>query len=384
MSAPGTVGQMSAPQQMINQNALARAALIASAPRMRKNLGNFTSGGALGGTTRIKLFNVGISTRILLDVQATFDIGVAVATASPKAPFNLINRVKLTDYDGTDRINASGFQLWMVNSIRESAPYGYNNGSQTSVLTSPLVPTAVAAGQTLRFQLDLPLAFSETDLRGAMLTQTAVGEAWINIDWNTLLGQNGNADAVYNGGATTTWANAVIQVNAFQEYLMPQNIGGQVPLPALDLMTVYELAGALKSTDNIAVNAEKLFNYPNVRSVIGAYYNFVNGGVMNAAPTDIAKFRLIANGNNVLREYNPTDKLFEMRKWCWEHADLRQGAYFELHRDRPIETALYGNVQMGITPSAVTVNAQSTAFEVLYESFYTKGSTLPGLSQASG
>ena len=379
MGAPGQLSSNS-PQAVMQQNFGMRAALLQSAPRMRKNLGNF-SGGTVGSTTRIKLFNVGITTKIILDVIATFDIGVAVATASPKAPFNLINRIKLTDFDGTDRVNCSGYQLWEVQSARNRAPYGFNNGSQTSVLTSPLVPTAVGAGATMRFQIEIPLAYSENDLRGALLTQTAVGEAWVNIDWNAVLVGNGNADAVYNGGATTTVTNGAFQVNVFQEYLLPQNVGGNVPIPALDLMTVYELAGALKSSDNIAVGQEKLFNYPNVRSVVGAYFNYVNNGVMNSAVTDIQKFRLIANGNNVLREYLPTDKLFDQRRWMIEDADLRVGSYFEMHRERPIETALYGNVQYGITPN--TAGGGNSYFEVLFESFYTKGSTLPGLSQTS-
>jgi hypothetical protein len=366
---------------MIQQNALLRQALLQSAPRMRKNLGNFT-GGVAGGTTRVKLFNVGITTKVYLDVIWTYDIGTAAATASPKAPYNLINRIKLTDFDGTDRCNLSGYQLWVLDCIRSGAPYGVNNASLASVLTSPILPTAVATGNVARFQLEIPLAFDpEKDLRGSLLTQTAVGEAWVTIDWNNLLVSNGNADAVFNGSATTTIANSTIQVNVSQEYLLPQNVGGQVPLPSLDLMTVYELAGSLKSSDNLAAGQEKLINYPNVRSVIGAYFNYVNNGIMNSAVTDISRLRLIANGNNVLREYAPTEKLFEQRQYMNENADLKVGTYFELHRSKPIETSLYGNVQYGITPA--TMGGGNSYIEVAFESFYTKGSTLPGMSQTA-
>lgn len=372
----------------MSQNLALRQALLATAPRMRKNLGNFNNNGVPGGTTRVKLFNVGITTRLLLDVNVSYTVGTAPATLSPKAPWNVIQKVKLTDYDGTDRINASGYQLWMLNSVRAGGqPYGYNNTSAANVLAAPSAPVAVGA-QTANFQIEVPLAFQPTsDLRGALLTQTAVGEAYVNIDWNSLFYANGNADAVFNGSGTTTVTGVTINVNVFQEYLLPQQIGSQVPLPTLDLMTVYEFAGSLKSADNIATGQEKLFNYPNVRSVIGAYFNFVNNGVMNAAITDISKFRLIANGNNVLREYNPNDKMFEQRITAAfggfaPMSDLRAGSYFELHRDKPIETALFGNVQYGITPSAA--NGGNQYFEVGFESFYTKGSTLPGLSQASG
>jgi hypothetical protein len=376
-----TAPQTSSPAQMIQQNALLRQALLQSAPRMRKSLGNFT-GGVAGGTTRVKLFNVGITTRVVLDVIFTYDVATAAATASPKAPYNLINRIKLTDFDGTDRCNLSGYQLWVLNSVRGAAPYGLNNSSVASVLTSPILPTAVATGNIARFQIEVPLAFDpEKDLRGALLTQTAVGEAWLTIDWNNLLVSNANADAVFNGSATTAINNASMQVNVSQEYLLPQNVGGQVPLPSLDLMTVYELAGALKSSDNIAAGQEKLVNYPNVRSVIGAYFNYVNGGAMNSAVTDVTKFRLIANGNNVLREYTPTEKLFEQRLFMSEGSDLKVGTYFEVHRTKPIETSLYGNVQYGITPLSVT--GGNTYIEVAFESFYTKGSTLPGMSQTA-
>lgn len=368
----------------MQQNLALRQALLASAPPMRKFLGAIT-GGAPGNTTRVKLFNVGVTTRIILDVSCRVDIGVATASPSQKAPFNIINRVKLTDFDSTDRINASGYQLWMLNCVRKRKVFGYNNASQTGVLTSPSVPTAVGANQEIRFQLEIPVAFDPTsDLRGAMMTQTAVGEAYVSIDWNNVLVQNGNDDAVYNGGATSTVvANAAgFTVNVFQEYLLPQNIGGGVPLPFLDLATVYEFAGAMRSGDNISAGQEKLINYPNMRTVIGTYFNYLNNGVMNVASTDVAKIRLIANGNNVLREYNAIDKLFEQRDYMIDGADLRRGSYFELHRQKPIETALYGNMQIGFTPLTATAS-NNTNIEVGFESFYTKGSTLPGMSQSA-
>jgi len=393
-AAPGQAGYPSPAMQATQQNSLLRQALLNSSPRMRKNLGNFNNNGIPGGTTRIKLFNVGVTTRILLDVNATFDIGTAIAVVSNKNPFNLINRVKVTDFDGTDRINCSGYQLWVWNCVRNlGVPYGYNNGSQASVVTIPLVPTAIGAGQAFRFMIELPLAYDpESDLRGALLLQSAIGESWISIDWNSNLvsGANPNDDSVYQGAATTTViqsAGTYFNVNVFQEYLLPQpvDIGGKsiTPLPPLDLLTVYEYAGAVRSTDNLSANQEKLINMPNLRSVITAYANFRNNGVLNAATTDITKVRLIANGNNVMREWNGADLVFEQRLLGFD-ADLRKGTYFVPARRKPIETALYGNVQIGFTPTSVTNTNYPSDIEVGFESFYTKGTTLPGISQASG
>jgi hypothetical protein len=381
--------QSSAAQQL-QMNQQLRALLLQSAPRMRKDLGVTT--GALGQTSRIQIFNVGLLTSLQVAVSCPVTIGVANATPSPRAPYNLINRVRLTDYDGTDRVNWSGFQLFVLNCVRARIPYGVNNegpivtaqGSSVlgGVITNPNTPTQVGNG-TISYLLDIPVCYDpEADLRGMILAQTAVGTMYLSVDWNANLilnGANASVDAVYNGAATSTVvmqagiAGPSIQV--WQEYLMPQAINGQLPLPMIDLQTVYEMAGNLRDNSNLAVNTEKLLNYPNVRSVIGAYFCYING-VNNMLATDINKFRLIANGNNILRD----DTLFsqQVRQRNYLEGDIAFGTYFYLHRSKPVETALFGNVQAGITPNVVNASA---LIEFGYESFYTKGSALPGISQ---
>lgn len=387
MQAPGSLPSPTSGQaQAIND--MMRNALLDSSPRQRKNLGAF-SATALGQTTRVRIFNVGVTTRFLLDVNATFDIGTAIAVLSQKAPFNFINRVKVTDFDGTDRINATGYQLWVWNSVRNlGQPYGYNNGSQTQVITLPNVPTAIAAAQAFRFMIEIPICYDrESDLRGAMLMQSAVGEAWINIDWIQSLaaGANLNDDALYRGAGTTTailTAASQIVVNVFQDYLLPQavNMGGKqiVPLPGLDLATVYEFGGGIFTTANISVGQQTLINLPNLRTVLCSYVNYRNNGVLNPATTDITNFQLIANGNNVLEEWNGADKVFEQRV-AGNDADLRPGTYWFQSRRTPIQTAMYGTVQIGIRPSNVTNTNFQCSFEVGFESFYTKGANLPGI-----
>ncbi len=372
---------------MAQNNAAMRTALLATAPRMRKNVQ--TALAQSGQTTRIKLFNVGIITRLQLYITAAVTIGTAVATASAKAPYNLISRVRLTDYDGTDRINISGFQLFILNCVRARTLYGYHNSSAVSAaFTNPTVPTAVGNG-TVSFFMDVPLAFDADnpipqlqDLRGAVLAQTAVGEMFLSIDWINTYYTNGDVDALYSGGATTTVvANGAnnISCTLWQEYLLPQAVGanGEIPLPGIDLMTVYELNGNIRSSDNLAVNTEKLISYPNVRSVIGLYLNYVQATTQTQGK--INSFRLIANGNNILRDHTELSQLFFQRNFMTNDVDTVPGAYFFSHRDKPIETALFGNVQMGLTPNTV---GATPYVEIGFESFYTKGQALPGLNQA--
>jgi hypothetical protein len=392
MAGPAMSAQSSAAKQLQMNQAL-RALLLQSAPRMRKDLGVTT--GTLGQTSRIQIFNVGLLTSLQAAVSCPVTIGAANATPSPRAPYNLINRVRLTDYDGTDRVNWSGFQLFVLNCVRSRIPYGVNNegpivtaqGSSVlgGIITNPSTPTQVGNG-TIAFLLDIPVAYDpEADLRGMILAQTAVGTMYLSIDWNANLISGGagsgtaNVDSVYNGAATST---VVMQagvtgpsIQIWQEYLMPQAINGQLPLPMIDLQTVYEMAGNLRDNSNLAQNVEKLLNYPNVRSVIGGYFNYING-VNSMLSTDITRFRLIANGNNILRD----DTLFsqQIRQRNYLEGDIAFGTYFYLHRSKPVETALFGNVQAGITPNLVNAAA---LIEFGYESFYTKGSALPGISQ---
>jgi hypothetical protein len=382
-------------RQIAENNATLRAALLSTAPRNKKLISVFTGPNTL--SARYKLFNVGVITKLRLYVQAALTIGTAVATPSNKAPWNLIQRVRLTDFDGTDRVNMSGFQLFVLNCVRSRTYWGFNNEAATAVNANPVVPTAVASA-VMSFFIDIPLAFDVDnpvmqlqDLRGAILAQTAVGEMFLVVDWNQSLYTNTDVESLYSGAATTTvvgnGAN-FITAALYQHYLLPQNVGGPVPpLPGVDLMTVYELNGMTRTTDNLAVGSEKLINFPNVRSVIGSYANYVQQQLsatamafanMGAATDNLSRFKLIANGNNVLQEGSNAEQVFDQRLWC--DSDIVPGVYFKTFRERPIETALFGNVQLGVTPAVVGTNAN---FEIAWESFYTKGQALPGMNQGS-
>lgn len=373
-------GSGNSPAALAVQNLRMRDMLKQSSFRFRKFLGTFT-GGQLNGTTRIKLYNVGLITRLVLKVRADLTIGTAVAVPSDKAPFNAIQSVKLTDFDNTDRVNCSGFQLFTVNCVRRRTYAGFNNEAAPGVMGAagtvfPRIDTAIGAA-VLEYFIEVPVAYDEQDLRGMMLAQTAVGESYLNLTWASSLVTNANDDAVYSGAATTTVVFTTpatgFVVDVWQDFIYPQQIN---VIPPLDVATVYELAGNVVSTDNLAVGQEKLMSLPNVRSVIGAYYNYLFANQMDSV--NVTKWRLIANGNNILMDETDFMRLWDMRSWL--NSDLREGAYFFPFRERPIETALFGNVQVGMTPANVDANSR---VETCYESFYLKGLALPGLPQTA-
>lgn len=360
--------------QAQQQNMAMRQALLATSPRMSKKIGTTVEATPQGKTTRVKLFNVGVITTLRMVVTLDVTIATAIATVSPKAPYNSISNIALVDYEGVSRVNLSGYQLWQIQSARERTPAFLNNESTTKNNVMPIVPTAIAANQTLQFYLEVPIAYDpERDLRGAILGQTAVGDMFLNITWNNAMYSNVNDDGVYNGAAGSVVTINSATTELYQDYLFPQNLGNGVPLPMLDLMTVYGLEGNLRVSDNLSNGQERLLSFPNVRSVIGVYANWINNGIMSDA---ISNFRLVVNGNNVLQEHSLASQQMIQRKWI--NSDLPKGSFFMLFRQRPVETSVYGNVQLGLTFSAAPTG--NNYIEQAYESFYPKGSTLPGLS----
>lgn len=352
-----------------------RAALLATSPRNSKKVGTFTQASSPEGKTeRIKLFNVGIITKLRLLVTANVTIAANAIVASPKAPFNILSQIKLTDFEGVDRVNLSGFQLFVLQSVRSRTPAYINNEGLAAVSTLPIVPTGTGTAD-IKFYVEIPLAYDdERDLRGAILAQTAVGEMYLNLTYNSLFLNDGKDDGVYNSkGSAGTCAVNSISVDVYQDYLLPQSIGGQIPLPIADLMTVYELNGNYRITDNLSNGQERLLNYPNMRSVIGFYANYINNSLL---ADDISQFRLVANGNNVLTEDGLQTQYMKQRGWI--NGDLKKGAFFQLHRARPIETAMYGNMQMGLTFSAAPTG--DYYLEQMTEAFYAKGAMLPGIT----
>lgn len=355
----------------VGQNLAMRNALLATAPRQRKKLGTFS--GAQGQTTRVKVFNVGVITKFVAMVTANVTIGGNALVASPKAPWSIFSQVKLTDFEGADRVNANGHQLWVLNSVRNRTAAFYNNESQNAVASTPSVPTGVGTAD-IKMYIEIPVAYDpERDLRGAILAQTNQGEMFLNLTVGNLL-TDGSVEGVYSSkGAAGTLVVNSINIDVYQDFLMPQDVGGTTPLPLSDLLTVYEINGNFRLTDNLSNGQERLIPYPNVRSVLAAYTTYTNGGALQ---DQFSRFALIYNGNQIIREDSLETQLQEQRGWV--NGDISKGTFFFNHRNRPVETAMYGNVQLGLTLNAAPTGTYY--LEQMFESFYAKGALLPGMT----
>ena len=369
------------PQTMnpVQQNAQAEYMLQKTGLYMTKKLQPVTAA-ALGGQIRVPLDRMGIMTGVLLKITVPVNI-TAAATASPFAPYNLVQNITYTDYAGLNRINTSGYQLHALNSLRgakmlnNAFDSAFLTKSETGLDTNILSLPTATGNANITFFLYVPIAIDpHNDLRGAVLSQTIYGDHYITI---TLPQAFVGADAYvnpYTAGTVALQAGANITVQAYQHYIMPQQ--GVQNLPTISLSTIYALEGGTTDSSNIAAGTDKYINWPNNRAVMSALHIFNNGGAGILNQTDVSEIVLLGNSNTNIRELTPDVIRNHMRYLLG--MDLASGVYYIPSRSQPITTQLYGNVQSKFTIATANANAY---FSSQYESTYLSGTPLPGVIQ---
>lgn len=394
----GNHAQMS-PQE---QNIMARRNLLMTGIPMTKRLQAQVC--PQNTVTKVSLLRMGIMTGVLLQftVAVTLgDVDTSFATLSPAGPWNAIRRLTYVDFAGVKRTNTNPFQLW----VAQSAKLG---DAQGAISPQPLIDVAaqatgynlynvanrvlnaegsiVAAGtiaedttSTFYFSIYVPMAYDPgSDLTGAVLTQTNVGEHYIEIDVGALLG----TDPWYNmlqGTNSPTIAASTITVEAFQNYIQPQDMTFN-NLPVIDLSTIYGFEGSYETSANIATNQPAFINYPNNRSILSALVNFQDNNAFNEIGSDVDQITFLINSNTNVREMTPRFVKEMMRNLM--NFDAPGGAYFFSHRRQPILTQLYANAQLQFNVGTLG-GGGTTKFISQYEVQYASGAPLPGVTIAA-
>ena len=362
------------------QDAFATQMLLQTGISMIKKL-PVTPATAVGGSIQIPLQRMGIMTGVMLHFKVPLAI-TAAATQSPVGPYSLVNSISYTDFAGVNRTKTTGFQLWAGQAMKAGDLLGYpsfgvspsgNSGIgfvDTNIIN---IPTAVGDAD-LEFSLYVPMAYDPTsDLRGAVMTQTNVGEHYITVQLaNALVG----ADPVSSPYISGTMTSTGVTVEAYQHYIQPQNLSAQM-LPAISLSTIYGFEGGFKTTANIAAGQSTYINYPNNRSILGGLFTYENGGAFTANGLDISQITMLVNSNTNFREMSPKYLRELMRTIC--KGDIFHGTYYLGSRRQPILTQQYANVQAKF--DVLTANAGVTQFLSQYEVLYPSGTPMPGIVQ---
>ena len=342
------------PQQL---NAAQRAAVLAGSVEMTQQIFSQTFPlSANANPINVPVRNVGLIKRFIVEVVATFGTQ-AGAALTQLGLANLLSNVQFTDLNNNLRINTNGFHIAALAHAKKRRP---SQQTLSTVIADsnqmlqvgenfPILAYAApsAAPQTVRAVYEIPLAYSDDDLRGAVYANVvnATMNLSLTFNQNPVVGAGTDSTfAVFRNAAAAEGATNVT-VTVYQVFLDQLPVGKNgVILPILDISTVYEL----KNTNFNAIS--NLQDYPipfaNFRDFLSVF------AVFNSTGADLG----LKNGSDVnywaLQSANFTniwkrDPLEIARTARNEiNVDYPLGTYYFPFRRKPISTTQYGNMEL--------------------------------------
>lgn len=363
----GAAGGMSLADQAAALNMAQRNAVIGSAVEMTQQIFSTVVAAPVAGANvlNIPVRNVGLIKRFIVEISGTYNNtdGALAAIATAFGLSNLLTNVTFTDLNNNQRINTNGPHLAMLKQVKHktsdpsSAPVSQSQsdagmvaGEFVAAAAVPNFPViayplpAFGVSNPFRAVFEVPLAYSDNDLRGAIYANivNATMQLSLTLNPNPSPKITDNTLAVW-GAASGTMTNVTVTV--YQVYLDQLPAGKQgVVLPIIDLSTVYEL----KTTNFAAITAAQDFPVPyaNFRDFLSVFAIFnstgLTAGLKNGSDVNYWALQS-ANFTNIwkidpLLAAQITREIFG--------SDLPLGTYYFSHRKRPISTTQYGNMQL--------------------------------------
>lgn len=351
MTAPATAQPKMSPQQL---NALQRQAVLGQAVKMTQQIYSTTINPTNSNVLNITPRNVGLVTKFIVEISGTAN-NTGATTAATLTDFglaNLLSNVTFNDLNNNVRINTTGWHLNFIASARHRKPYAstYSFGVDQSTfgnnfpVTSAASTIAAGANAPFRAVFDVPLAYSDDDLRGAVYANvlSAVMNLQLTLNNAAFTTAGDSTFAVYSGNTGTL---NPVTVTIYQEYYDQLPIGQQgVILPMLDLSTVYELKNTL--FNSVAANQDFPVAYANFRDFLSTFAIWNNAGTTAGRTngSDINYWSLqSANFTNIFK----IDALLAAQKTREIiGADLPVGCYYFSSRRKPISTTQFGNMEL--------------------------------------
>lgn len=352
---------------------------------------SFTSGTQT--TINVPLRNVGLVKRLVVEVAAQISgSGGVTHTLTKLGAANFFSSVVLTDLSNQTRIQTTGWHLTAVATAKSrmgfgsaitstDSPFGYgNNYQQTN--SAPTLITGSAASNNVFIMFEVPVSYSDDDLRGAIFANV------VNATFNLQLTVNPNllvasafADPVfsmYQSSSATVATMPSFTVTVYQNFLdqLPVGNGGAV-LPLFDISTAYLLNNT--SFSGLVTNTDNPIPYANFRDFLSTTVIYDNAGVLTANGTDVNYFAIqSANYTNIIKLDTKIISLLTRKRL---QQDMPTGMYYFDHRNKPISTAQYGN--MALNANLNTVTGSTSQLAVGFESLalinmVTNAGALPG------
>jgi hypothetical protein len=373
-------------QDPVVLNAMQRAAVLAQSVEMEQQIFSAAFNPATQNVVNITPRFVGLIKRFRIIVTCNIQNTDAAVDAfgTPFGVQNILSNVQYTDLQNYLRVNTTGWHLANLASAKNQDAYA--GSDQASVYLAPNGATRSVAGnmgnnypclvdlpalthgtnQNIRMSYELPIAYSDDDLRGAIWANV------VNATMNLQVTINPAASAFVATGADDTLAilragtcsyNGNVTITVYQVYLdqLPLGQNGAV-LPILDVSTIYELKNTL--FNNLVAGQEFQVSFANFRDFLSvvAVYNNNGGNTGHGNGTDINYWTLQSANLTNIWKLDPLGVAERWRKLMV--SDFPPGSYYFSFRKKPISTLQYGNMQLVINPiTAAGGNYLLIAFE---------------------
>lgn len=370
-------------------NAQARAIVTGNAIKLNQQIFSQSINPATQPVVNVQPRNVGLILGFLVEVSGTvLNTAAAALNRTDFGSANILKNVSFVDLNNVTRINTTGWHLALLNSARQGFGFGgayapnlpMNFGNNYAPFSGPATIAIGANTGVVKHTYWVPIAYSQNDLRGGIYA--AIVNATMNLQLTLnaapAIGAtpaNDPLGAIYYGNAAAGWQGNV-QVNVNQVYLDQLPVGQNGPiLPMLDLNTIYDIK--YTTQNGLAAGQDFPVSYANFRQFLSTTMVYDNGGSYNAG-TDLNYLALTAANSTNIFKLTPSIAALQARQTFM--ADPPAGVYYFDHRDRPIDTVTFGNMQIVANPITVNAGAQLV---VGYESFQ-QTAQLPAASSLSG
>lgn len=364
-------------QKLQAQNLQARQFVLANAINAWQQTFQQTYTTGMGTVISVPLRNVGLQKRVMVQVQAT----VSGTSSGPTHTLTTLgvstffSNVLLTDLSNQTRINTPSWHLTTVASAKRKlafgsaiktasldTPFGYG-ASYTNTIYAPSTITSTAASNNVFAFFEVPITYSDTDLRGGIYANVvnATYNLQLTVNPSLLLATGVDASfGMYQSSSGVVATLPSFTITLFQNYLdqIPV-IGGSPVLPALDISTAYLFNQT--QFGGLVVNTPNPLPYPNYRDVLSTTVIYDDNSSLNTGKVTPIQIQT-ANYTNLINVNEQVASLWNRNRM---QDDFPPGVYYLDHRDRPISTVQFGNMALNLTPTTVTNS--SSAFYVGYE-----------------
>lgn len=366
-----TPAQQAAMQQQkaVAANAQARAAVLQQGYPMLQQIYSQNINPASQTVLNIPPQNVGLIKGFIVEIVATFNVAATTALAlSPFGTSNILQNILFQDLQNYQRINTTGWHMFALDTAKQGRPFGSSTpsdspvgyGSNWAVQTAPATPAASSTGNIARVFYWIPLAYSHSDLTGAIYA--GVVNATMNLQLTLAtsaqfaIASGDPLSAVYVNNTATVTNYAVTVYQSYIDQLPVASNGAGLILPAIDLNTIYELKNIAYPA--VAASQDFYMGYSNFRHFMSTLAVFDNGSAWSGITpgTDINYWSFRTANYTDTRKMDPYAwKLLERQKIL---TDMPKEMYYFDHRDKPIYTTQTGNTNLVLNASTANANAQ--------------------------